>query len=502
MKLKKAFLVLCALVLVAVCAVSCKKTKSIEECYLSVPARHALHSSVKLSLNGASFHSFLNRGLIKVSDQKDGNPVYGVMNDAGETILPTEYTSLYSLGDFLVAEGGEVVSRHYVFSLKGTLLYTSDDAVEVKDVGDGYFAVSDGENCSIYNQKGENVLPGTRLDATYAYSACGDFILAKSATKGTTFVFHALTSNILFSFFDNETTKHLVAYVGGNDFIVVKSEETNSSDYDVALTRGGESGVVYYKQTVRRYTSGVATPTTLEIDRFIVQVTNKYTVGLTEQDRENFALKSGYQGVGYYVTDGKSATGALSYYIGDSGLKQVRALPEGVSPWMTFIDGTAVASSSSGAIVFFNQNGEVTGKIEDAVYQNVVFSGEVVTASKMTESGVVRLGAFDKKGNLVLPFEYSYISSFVGDKAVASKGGKAYLVTASGAETYIGDYSMPHYFDGFYQVQSGSFVGANSFDGVALIAPSYQSFEDVRRYGDSVYVALSIGSVTDVYRLY
>ena len=55
--------------------------------------------------------------------------------------------------------------------------------------------------------------------------------------------------------------------------------------------------------------------------------------------------------------------------------------------------------------------------------------------------------------------------------------------------------------NGFYQTDEGGFAGLTSFDGVRLVAPSYQGIEDVRRYGDAVYVALYIGSATDVYRL-
>ncbi len=494
-------MILCALVLVALSAVSCKKKTESASYFRSVSSARALTSSVKIDLKGASFDEFLNRGLIKVKSVEEEGVRYGVMNQAGESILPVSYRSVTCSGDFLIAEGGEEVSRHHVFSLDGTLLYVSDDEIEVTDVGGGFFSVVTKSTSYLFNGKGENVLPGSLLDQSYAFSACGNYVLARSAEKGRTFVFHTLTSDIIYSFFDSETTSYVVAYLGGSDFAVVKTDLADAADYDVALDRGAE-GKKYYKQTVRRYTAGVSDPAVLSTGRFIVKIFNAYSVGMTEEDREGFSLKEGFQGVAYYETVGKTASGALSYYIGDASLKELKALPAGVSPLATFVNGTAAVSNASGAICFLNESAEVTGVIDDAVYQDVFFSGEVVVASKVTESGVLRRGGFDKSGKNVIPFEYSYISSFVGGKAVVSKGGKAYVMTSSGAETYVGDYTMPHYFDGFYETRSGDFVGATSFDGVPLIAPTYQTFSAVRRYGDSVYVALSLGAVTDVYRFY
>ena len=494
-------MILCALMLVALSLVSCKKKTEPDLYFRSVSSARALTSCVKIDLKGASFDEFLNRGLIKVKSVEEEGVRYGVMTQAGEIVLPATYRSVTCSGDFLVAEGGEEVSRQHVFSREGVLLYVSDDAIDVTDVGGGYFSVVTKNAAYLLNGKGEDVLPGSMFDQSYVFSACGNYVLARSAEKGRTFIFHTLTSDVVYSFFNSETTSYIVAYLGGSDFAVVKTDLVDSSDYDVALDRG-EEGKKYYKQTARRYTAGVSDPVLLSPGRFIVKIVNAYSFGMTEEARESFSLREGYQGVGFYETVGKAASGALSYYVGDASLTELKLLPAGVSPLLTFVNGTAAVSNASGAICFINESAEVTGVIDDAVYQDVFFSGEVAVASKVTDGGVLRRGGFDKNGKNVIPFEYAYISAFVGSKATASKGGKAYVVTSSGAETYVGDYAMPYYFDGFYETKSGDFIGVTSFDGAQMIAPTYQSFSAVRRYGDSVYVALSLGTVTDVYRLY
>ena len=65
--------------------------------------------------------------------------------------------------------------------------------------------------------------------------------------------------------------------------------------------------------------------------RFIVQIANRYSIGLTETDRASFSLKDGFNAVAYYKTEGKKATGALCYYVADGGLKPLKVMPDGVS---------------------------------------------------------------------------------------------------------------------------------------------------------------------------
>ena len=503
MKAKKVLLILLALILVALSALSCRKKEAQEGFFTSISSRPALTSSAQVSLQGYTFDGFLSRGLIRVREVRDDGTYYGVLSGTGEIVVPVSYTLLEmteSTGDFIVAEGGEESSKYHVFSMEGRLLYTSDHTIEVTDVGSGYFSVAEESNSYLFDGDGANALPGTLLDSTFSYSVCGDFILARSASKGRTFVFHARRSDTLLSFFDSETMNYLVSYSGGNDFIVVKTEKTDGAAYDVVIDRG--EGPTYYKQTVRRYTIGLADPVTLSPGRFIVKIYNAYSIGQTAATRETYALKEGYQGVAYYVTEGRKASGALNHYIADGSLREIKSMPYGVSALITPVDGIAAATNSQGVIFFFDENADVVGRIDDAVYQNVVFSGEIVTASKVTENGVIRLGGFDRSGRMVIPFEYSYISAFVGGKAVASKGGKAYLVTTDGREEYVGNYLMPHYFDGFYEVYRDGRIGATSFDGVVLIPPTYQNFTAVSRYQNVVYVAVTLGTVTDVYRLY
>ena len=503
MKVRKVLLILIAMMLVALSMVSCgnKEESDPASYYRSISSRGALRSASKVSLGGYAFESFLNRGEIKISEKRGDITYYGVLSGRGDSILPVSYTTILASGDFLIAEGGEETSRRIVYSYSGKELYSATEAYDVSDVGGGLFSVKTRTASHLYNGEGAEVLPGTSLDQTYDYSACGDYVIARSGERGRTFVFHARTSDLVYSFFDSSNRNHLVAYVGGKDFIVVYTDKLESAEgCDVEIKR--DEGTVYYKQSVYRYTVGVAEPTPLTPGKFIVKINNKYSIGVTEYERENYSLLDGYNAVSYYVTDGRVASGALNHYIADGALSTLKALPEGVSALYVPVDGVTAVVSKEGAILYLDESAEVFCRIADAAYQDVVFSGGMVVASKIVASGVVRRGGFDLEGHNVIPFEYSYISAFVGGKAIATKDGKAYVITTTGSETYIGDFSMPYYFDGFYQIERGGYVGAMSFDGVELIPASYTAFAAVTRYEETVYVALTLGDVADVYRLY
>lgn len=506
MKAKRVLLILIVLILCVTVAVSCKKKEEQEtplSFYRSASPRQALTTSVQVSLQGYSFDSFLEGGKIKVAEideNNSANTLYGVISGRGEIILPVKYTSLKSVGSFFLAEGGEEISRHYVFSEDGRELYVSDEAIGVIDVGEGYFSVSTATASYLLNENGENVLPGTHMEPSCRYSVCGEYVLAKNEAKKETFIFHAKTSNVLLSFFDSDAKTHLVVYVGGKEFIDVFSERLESSEgADVEINR--DSGVYYYKQTIRRYNAENGASVLLTPGRFIVRIDNRYTLS-DVSGRESFLLEEGYNAVAYYAIEGRKASGSLNYYIADASLSVLKDLPEDVSARLNFVNGLAAAVNGSGSILLLDDKADVKLKIDDAVYQDVVFSGEVVTASKVMENGTVRRGAFDLSGKVVVPFEYSYISEFVGGKAVATKAGVAYLLSSGGEAVYIGDYTMPHYFEGFYQTTSGDMVGAASFDGKTLIPPVYFAVTEYARDGNTVYVALSVDSVTDVYRLY
>lgn len=480
---------------------SCQKGEEAAGYYSVRSLRKPLTAARAISLGDYAFVSFLERGLIEVSAEQDGNTFFGVMDEKGTLVVPALYTSIEMEGDFLLATGNLENSLYTVFNRKGEILYRSDSPLSIQDVGEGCVAIADSgaERSYVISDKREDLL-GAALDQTYRYSVCGDYIVAQSTKRYKSFVFERRTGGVLLSFYGSSTLQYDVAYMGGKDFIVLRNEVVSSEkDCTVALRYG--DGYYYLKQTVTRYTIGVSTPRTLVLGKHISSVSDRYSFGVTQEAREVYPLKEGYYSVSYYKTEGKVADGSFAYYLGDSSLKEVKTLPEQVSPYLSMVEGIAAVDAPSGNVYLVNDKLDLLAVIEDAVYQNVVYSGGVLTVSKVV-NGERKIGGFDLSGREVIPFEYNYISEFVGGKAVATKGGKAYIVDSAGNALYLTEKDYPMNWDGFYEKEQNGKIGLCSFSGSELLSVSFDALCGVKRYGGEVFVALSQGNDVRVYRLF
>ena len=500
MSAKKIFITIIMVLALTLSLFSCKKKEESPVFCTSLSERPALTSAIEVPLGNKKFHSFLNRRLICVTEQGEDSLLYGVIDETGKEILPAEYSSLSMVGDFFLAGGNLTTALFFVFNRAGEEIFHSDSALTIRDCGGGYVSVTEEGKAYLYDEKGQNVLPGTSLDSSYKFLSCGDFVIAKSASANALFVFHAGTSEVVLSFFGNDQIAYSAFYLGGNDFIVLCDRTVTSSD-DYTLAKKTSEQTTYLKQTVYRYTVGVSTPKVLSVKHHLESVNDRYSFELTQEDRETYALNAGYYAVRYYVADGKVTDGSLAYYLSDASLSELKSLPEGISPVITMWEGLGVTSAPSGAIYYLDDKLNVVKIIDDAQYQSVVFSGGGAVASKLVENGTRRRGAFDREGNVLIPFEYSYISDFVGKKAVVSVGENSYLADGAGNKTFLAKESFPFLWDGFYIVVQGEKTGLLSFDGATLVSCRYDDLVGARRYGDSVFVALSIGERQEVFRL-
>ena len=251
---------------------------------------------------------------------------------------------------------------------------------------------------------------------------------------------------------------------------------------------------------MKKYTIGESAPRTLSFDKPIYSLTDRYAFGVTQEERENYPLNEGYFALRYYVTKGKDSDGSLAYCLTDASLNELASLPEGISPVQRMVNGACAVVGESGKLYLVNDKLEVVKTFEDSAYQSVSYSGSVVTASKIAANAL--RGCYDANGQVVVPFEYSYISDFFGGKAAASKGGKTYLVGVDGSVSYLSDEAFPYYWQGFSVTTVSGKIGLTSFEGKELVSPAYDSLGGVKRVGSEMAVALSADELWTIYRLF
>jgi len=507
MKKIKALSLLLILVLCVTGFLSCKR-KGEEEVppstghyYTSLSAPTIPTTALKLSLGGYVFAGFFDgKEYIKVSAAESGETRYGVVNTKGEIVVPVSFNKITMNGDFFMAEGSLANQLYHVYNEKGVELRASNNRLILSDIGDGIAVITEGSVVTLYDEMGEELLSGSSFDDSYAFSSCGKYLLATSTKRNKVFLFDRKTGDLRRSYLGTDTITYTLHYAGGDDFIVIANERVSADqDYTAAIKQTEDT--LYLRQTVSSVNVVDKQVKRLSVDRFIYSLTNRYSVGKTETMRRNFSLKEEYFALCYYILDGKKSDGSYAYCLTDRSLGILKELPEGLSPFLTVQENYAVAEVA-GSICVYNDSLDLLVKIDDATYQTVAFSCGRITASKLVGEYRV-MGAFDYDGKVVIPFEYGVISSFVGDKAYAAKSGDVYLVDQAGTATFLmqSAYEGYWYWDGFYEKKEGDRISILSYDGKTLVPFDYDTYVESVRVGNSVFIALRVGSVTDVFLL-
>ena len=497
MKRLRAFLALLLIPILLFALVSCKKKNESEgeAFFLSSSPRRALTSKIEVSLGEYSFVEFLNRGVIEISE----GDCFGALDRDGRTLIEPIYSALSMTGDFFFAEGDLERGLYSILNLKGELIYSSDLPLSIQDVGEGCVSVEENGRTILFNEKGEDLLAGTSLESTYKYSVCGDWIAARNNAGKSIFFFRRTTGDNVLALYGAENTTYDFVYLGGKDFLILREEKVASTEsYTYSIVESGETH--YYRQTLQVFSMEGSTPHTINFDGAICSMHNRYSLGISAESRENYPLKDDYLIVRRYKLQSKVTDGSVLSSVTDLSLREVASLPNGELPLIRPIDGLAAVEGETGEIYLVNDRLELKKTLRDSRYQSVVFSGNVITASDLSTGG--KRGCLDKEGNVVIPFEYSYISDFYGDKAIAAKDGKTYLIGTDGSATYLTEESFPYFWLGFYERTEGEKIGLVSFSGDLLVPVLFDSVSGFGRYGGEIFVAMKSGTRETVFRLF
>ena len=504
--MRKVVAAIIALFLLALLCVSCKDTPEAPSGYYKeTQSLVAPTSAAKVELAGYSFVSFLDGGLVKVERKESDVTLYGVIDVAsGDLLFDVRYTDIAVSGDFFLltpASGSEKCSIAY---RDGTILRETDEAPSaIHDIGDGRVSVTERAHSYVLEKSGNEPMRSSFLPVDCIFSSCGNYILAFDNASGTYFVFDARTGQSVLVLSTPASSAMYVYYVGGDEFITITDTDVDSlDDYTIALTLT-EDITYFIKQTVRSYTIGTKVPRTIETGEYIHELATPYALNYSRAEREAYPLREGYFALASYVRDAdKHSDGQLRFAVTDRTLLPLTdRLPEGISPLRTAVDGRVVSGVESNTIYVFDEELRTLRAFTDAHYESVGYNDGVIVATKQLESGQFRYGAMDLEGNLIAEFKYTYMSRFMSGKAVAVRGGQAYLIDKSGNETYLSDERYPAHWDGYYAVMTDGRISLVSYAGDALTLSAYQSIRDVKREGSTLYVALDVGEgVTEVYR--
>ncbi len=505
--MKKAIVFILLLTLLLTVSFGCKKARTEESFYLSASSYKLPTSSEKADLHGYSYHALLQRGCIAVSATEGEETLYGVIDaGANRLLFPAVYGKVEMEGDFFILPPAESAEEtiYRVAYLDGTFLTETTAEPTVRDIGGGYATVTTGAYMRIFHKSGSEILSENILGNGYECTACENFILARHTINGDYQVFNILTGESVLSFYPPSNCIMNVYYAGGNDFIAVYDyDSTEEEEHSVALLLS-EGNLVYLRQTITRMTVGVPTPHALQCEEYVFSLKNKYSFGMTEEEREAYSIKPEYFTLGFYsrTADG-AADGTVLYALTDRDLKIKAELPNGIRPDNPVKDGYLISGKQASSVYLLDEHLKIVFSLTDANYQSVSYSDGMVVLAKI-EDGRAKYGAFSTKGQLAIDFDYAYLSKFAGGKAAAVKAGKIYILDKEGRETYVAeteDVSAFYVWEGFYERPEYGRIGLSSYDGTSLVPANYATLEAVTRCGDAVYVAMRMENAVDVYIL-
>ena len=490
-------ILLISLLLVACCA--CKKTpQESGSFYDAANPTPALTSKISIPIEGCRFVTFLNRGMMEITDEE--GTYHGAMDRDGRIVIePNKYSALSMVGDFFFAEGNLAEGLYVVLNLSGEIVYSAFKPIEISDVGEGCVRILEDGRPYLYDSAGNELIAGTSLDSTYEHSVCKRYVVTRSKTRKNAFVFLRETGNLELALYGSDSVSYEIAYLGGKDFLAIREEAVSSSDDYTYSIKSGET-TRYIRQTMQIHTLDGSAPRTVRTEAPFYSLTDRYSFGVSQQSRENYGLKEGYFALRTYRLEGKSADGTTDVCVSDATLRPLARLPEESNPLIRPVKGAAAVTGASGTLYLVDDALNLLKTFDDAVYQSPSFSGSLITVTNITAGS--KRGCLDKNGNVVIPFEYSYISEFFGDYAVASKGGKSYAIRIDGTAREIGEETFPYYWLGYYETTANGKIGIASLDGTQLVPTDYDTLEGVGRYGGEVFVALKKDGKVTVYRLF
>lgn len=424
-------------------------------------------------------------GIEVYTTQDDGTVLFGLWRD-GQMVLPCRYVAMRRNGQYIFTQfyGPDEVYMDVRDREGEVIAGTTDSTAGLYALGD-YFVLYTDSAAQMFDSQGNACFADGVLSAGDAVSVCGDYVLTANTAMGMYSVWQLYASQrgvmaFLRHRFYDETLRYQVAYVG-NRFLVTAIGEGTAQDYTYIEV---QEGVAHYmRQQAWWYDATRDTLAPARLDYVLLSVKNKYTPGIGEAEVRAMHLNEGYSvAVVAECNDYKVHEGERYYAINGDANLWVR-YPAGINPTAIFFrDGVGFVGSAAGgsAAVLYDMAGNLLWQRRDYAYATMTWQGGRMVCSRI-EDGVLRYGALDEAGNVVIDYVYDYMSPFFDGKCVARREGQYYLLNGAGAMVEIvslaGNEQWLAY--GLYAFERDGKMGVRNLAGQELLDARFGAIEAV-----------------------
>ncbi len=450
----------------------------------------------------------LSGGIIKISDVAEEGGNVGLCSSNGAVLVPAEYAAIVQSGPFFMAyQTGDNGRTYFFFYRNGSSIPITidDEEVVMYALSDKFFVVKNTVDSQVFDKDGKAYF-ATMLSASTDYTVGDNYIIACNSKTNLNSIYdtsdgYARHIKSYFGDYERNLYYNLI-YQGGGKFLAIANYIAGTSNYSYRVST--EKGDVCYGQRLYSYNAETDESADINADFHILSITNRYSQGLTYEEKAAFSLQDGYNSVWVAETDeDKYLSASVAYVMNSDCILTVRFQESLSAELLTYkgglgFSGNALADYSAG---LFGLDGKAVWSVQGS-YQYQNYNNGYLVAGRV-QDGVTRYGAFDSDGNVAIPFDYEFLSSFAEGYAVGKTAENWVIVDKDGNTVVIDGFEgkLTALFAYTYSFTAGGKVGVRSYAGEELIGAEYAA---VINYGYSdgvVYYILSDGAAYHLFAL-
>lgn len=439
---------------------------------------------------------------------------YGVFNNSGNMLVENKYERLDSTGNFIFGYyyTDEAEYKSDIYYINGNKILTTDYAIELVALSTDFCALYYDNYSQVFDKDGVYYFANSnKMSGNLHYSVCDDYLFGYDAVLGDWFIWETYVNNsgeipygfvLLKKLFEGENSLFSVAYLGNDNFLVVETMSV-SENYDYFEVINGTT--YYIKQKTSIYNVVADSQTFYNSDYPILSVVNHYSPTLTLEQKNKLNINKGYTRVNAGIVDENGERVTYRFFvINDKGEFVIR-YPENMSPSaMRFIDGYGFAQGASEnfSAALYYMNCDLVWIKNDREYYGQSFSdGRYVLYCSI--SGGMRYGVLNTDGEIIVDFEYAYISPFVNNLAFFRKtDGEVGIMDVDGErieqiENFVSGSNTTSF--GVYEFENNGKRGIKTFDGEEIISAEYDSLVYIGRNEDKFIVVESSNDKETIY---
>lgn len=460
--------------------------------------------------------AYLVSAIVNTTSEDDEIYRYGLANKDG-LVLPCEYESLSKSGRFLnftrTEESGDKVNE--IYFIDGVLLLEINGSVTIDAINDDYCTLYYDSYSQVFDKDGVYYFAeNTMMSSNFSYSYCDGHLLGQDASRGDWFIWTLSKKTgddgtpqgvaLIDSAFTSSNGVNTLCYLGNEVFLVVESNESNSSNYTYYEDKDGVKRYVLQNAYTIDLTDGYVEIIDLEYP--ILGILNKYTPSMSYEQRASFNVREGYSAVSVAVLGEDLKRVGLRYYVIDSDCNFVLRYHEGISPSaISFIDGygfVGMANAGYGCGLYY-MNCELMWLNQEHEYFAQSYSYGRYVCGYATADGN-KYGAFDSDGSIVVSFDYDYVSPYSVENAIAQKGDDYYLIDINGQiirklDDFYNDITPLSF--GIYVYESDGHLGIKNFTGDILVKAENDNYVSVERHNGELYVCFERAEKSVLYKV-